>query len=128
MCFFVALGGLCGAWAVLEAFGNCEDVALVEGDGCDGVVLVAEVDEECSVVDEEEFVFVLVVVPVEFAFGFEECDLLAIELGGDSGGPVVVEGFECGGEVEGSGGGWTGGAGCGVHGWLLGFWEWGFGG
>ena len=42
--------------------------------------------------DEEEFVFGVVEVPVEGALELDELDLLAVEVGGDAGRPVVGKG------------------------------------
>jgi hypothetical protein len=65
--FFVGAGAMFGAAGYDEAF------AGVEGDD-----VVSEFDAELTSPDEEELVFVLVMVPGEFAPDFDELDLLII--------------------------------------------------
>ena len=46
--------------------------------GVEGDDVVSEFDAESSLPDEEEFVFVLVMVPGEFALHFDEFDFLIV--------------------------------------------------
>lgn len=65
---------------MLYATGDDQELA-----GGEGNLLVAEVHGECAAVDEEEFVFVLMVVPVEGTLELDEFDALTVEVGGDAG-------------------------------------------
>ena len=61
---------------------------------------ISELDGELAFEDEEEFVFVFVGVPGEFADEFGEFDLLAVEFGDDFGCPSFIEEAEFVGEVD----------------------------
>lgn len=69
--FFAVLG----TWAVLHAFGHHVAFAGVEFDRFS----IAKIQEEGSLVDEEKFVFVGVIVPDEFPLHLREFQLLAVQ-------------------------------------------------
>ena len=62
--------------------------------------LVFDLDGEVSGDDEEEFVFVIVMVPHEVAEHFDELDVLSVEFADDLGGEVVGEAGEGVGNIE----------------------------
>ena len=68
---------------VLNAAGNDDELAFR-----DPLVAVAKFHAEAAFDDEEEFVFVFVMVPDKFAFEVGEFDGLAVEFGSDVGLPV----------------------------------------
>src|SRR5262249_39397749 len=61
---------------------------------------IAEFQAKTAAMDEEHFVFVLVMMPDEFAFELDELDLLAIQLAGDPRTPMLVERSEFLGERD----------------------------
>ena len=55
---------------------------------------VAKAHDHGPFVDEEEFVGVVVFVPDEFALELDDLDDIVVDLGGDAGAPVFVDGGE----------------------------------
>lgn|SRR5437868_1709121 len=84
-----------GDGAVLDAARHYEELAFFQPD-----VLVAKLHAEASFDYQEEFVFVLVVVPDELALQLVELNVLAIEFSGDAGLPEFVDFVELLGEVN----------------------------
>lgn len=68
----------CGHRFVLDSPRHDEELAFGEFDDS-----IAEVDFESAVEDEEEFIFLLVMMPDEFAFDLREFDLLTVEFADD---------------------------------------------
>ena len=76
-----------GDGVVEGAAGDDAEVAGVEFD----VGLVLDLDTHAAFEDLEEFVFVIVLVPDEFALELGDFDVLVVDLADDFGGPEVGE-------------------------------------
>jgi hypothetical protein len=85
----VGAGSVFGAAGYDDAFTGLE---------CDDVV--SEFDAKASLEDEEEFVFVLVMVPGEFALHFDQFDLLIVQPRDDFWPPVFAEEAEFFGKID----------------------------
>jgi hypothetical protein len=68
--------------------------------GIEGDDVVSEFDAEASLEDEEEFVFILMMVPGEFAQYFNEFDLLIVQPCDDFWPPVFAEQAEFFGKID----------------------------
>lgn len=68
--------------------------------GVDDYLLVAKLHDKAAAVDEEHFVFVFMMMPFEGTFELRKFDVLTVEFGGDTRGPVVGETGEGFGEIE----------------------------
>ena len=94
-------GARVGDGVVLKPAGDDDDLAGVDDLFDDFALFVAHLHPKAAGEDEEEFVFVGVVVPGELAFEFGELDLLPVELGDDVRRPCRVELGELVVEVDG---------------------------
>ena len=74
-------------WEMLDPFGDNVEFAGVKLDRFP----VAKIKEQGSFVDEEQLIFVDMVVPDEFTLYFSQLDLLAVEFANDFGGPLIGE-------------------------------------
>jgi len=79
---------------VLDPAWNDEELARIKRDDA-----LAEMDFEMALENEEQLVFVLVVVPHELALELDELHVLAVELADDARTPVLRELPELLGEV-----------------------------
>jgi hypothetical protein len=80
---------------VLDASWDDKEVALLKFD-----VAVAQLDRQLAVEDEEEVVGVAVGVPDELALRLGEEDLVLVVVTDDPRLPWLVEGLECGCQVD----------------------------
>ena len=80
---------------VFYAPGNDEELAFVEFDDP-----VTKMYRQVAVEDQEELIFLLVMVPDELAFELGELDVLAVEFADDTGTPTFSELLEFLGEVH----------------------------
>jgi hypothetical protein len=96
-CWFEAedFGFFIGAGSVFDAAWDYDAFAGIE---CDDVV--SEFDAEASLEDEEEFVFVFMMVPGEFALHFDEFDLLIVQPCDHFWPPVFAEEAEFFGKID----------------------------
>lgn len=72
--------------AVFDTAGNDEELALFEPDPA-----IAELHVEAALDDQEELVFMVMMVPHERTEEFDELDELAVQFSDDPGLPVIVE-------------------------------------
>ena len=79
---------------VLDAFWDDDEFAGGDGDG-----LIAELHVETAGDHQEHFVFIIMFVPDEIAFEFDEFDVLIIQFGGYSWIPVIRDQAELVGDV-----------------------------
>ncbi len=70
---------------VLDTAGDDDELTFVEGD----IGLSAETNGECAFDDVEEFIFVCVVMPDEFALEFGDAQVLTVEFGEDAWLPML---------------------------------------
>lgn len=84
-----------GNGAVLKAARDDEHVA-----GFQINISIAKFHAEATLDDEEELVFVLVMVPYEWPRKLGEFDVLAVQFADDARGPMVAEQRELFGEVQ----------------------------
>ena len=80
---------------MLHAFRDDDELALT-----DGQILVAQLDGQRAFDHEEQLVFVLMVMPDEFALHPGDLDVGAVQFTGDFGVPLLAEEVEFFGQVD----------------------------